>query len=60
MDYIYSGDRLTDASLKGKRCKAVRVDGKCIRGKNSNMLVEFESGQTAVILARRLKKIAVL
>ena len=58
MDYIYSGDRLTDNTFKNKQCKAVRRnDGKCIRGKNSNMLVEFEGGQIVVILARRLKKI---
>lgn len=38
-------------------CKAIRKNGKCIRGKNSNMLVEFESGLVCVILARMLRKI---
>lgn len=58
MDYIYKGDRLTLPTLKNKPCKAVRrADGKCIRGKNGSMLVEFESGEKHVIVARRLKKI---
>ncbi len=57
-DYIYSGDRLTDSRLKNLRCNAIRrKDGKCIRGRNGNMLVIFENGEKSVILARRLKKI---
>lgn len=57
MEYIYKGDRFTDPELKGKSCKAVRrQDGKCIRGKNGNMLVEFDSVQVNVI-ARQLRKI---
>jgi hypothetical protein len=56
-EYIYRGDRLTDPNLRGQECKAVRrSDGKCIRGKNGNMLVEFESGK-AVVLGRQLRKI---
>lgn len=55
-DYIYLGDKLTDEKYKDKHCTAVRrADGKCIRGKNSNMLVEF-NGIKVVILARRLRK----
>lgn len=56
--YLYKGDRLTDPALKGKTCTAVRrADGKCIRGRNASMLVDF-NGQQVVVLARRLKKIA--
>ena len=55
--YIYRGDRFTDDKWKGRRCKAVRrPDGKCIRGKNGNMLVDFE-GHRVVVLARQLIKI---
>lgn len=55
--YIYHGDKLTSPELKGKPCKAVRrSNGKCIRGRNSNMLVEFD-GVKAVVLARQLRKI---
>jgi hypothetical protein len=58
MDYIYHGDKLTDVLFKKKPCKAVRKEnGKCIRGKNSNMLVEFENGIQVVIMARTLRKI---
>jgi hypothetical protein len=54
--YTYKGDRLTDPALKGKTCTAVRrVDGKCIRGANSNMLVDFD-GVKVVVLARLLRK----
>lgn len=57
-DYIYKGDRMTDAKFKGQECCAVRNSkGKCIRGRNSNMLVRFSSGETVVILARLLRKI---
>lgn len=57
MDYRYLGDRLTDPALKGALCSAVRRDGKCIRGRNSNMLVEFEDGARRVVLARLLRKV---
>ena len=55
--YIYPGDRGTADSYKGQGCKAVRnKHGKCIRGKNGNMLVSF--GNTKVIVqARLLRKI---
>ena len=43
MDYIYLGDRLTRPELRRMPCRAVRrSDGKCIRGRNGNMLVEFD------------------
>jgi hypothetical protein len=56
--YRYLGDRYTSPELKGATCKAVRrPDGKCIRGKNGSMMVEFESGKCVVIgrLLRKLK-----
>lgn len=56
--YIYRGDKLTDVSLKGQRCVAVRrADGKCVRGGNGNMLVEFDGGRRVVVLARQLRKV---
>lgn len=43
MEYIYLGDRLTRPELRRMPCRAVRrSDGKCIRGRNGNMLVEFD------------------
>ena len=58
MEYIYLGDRLTDESLKNKKCNAVRrANGKCIRSRMSTMLVIFEDGKMCNILARRLRKI---
>lgn len=55
--YRYKGDKNTDAELKGKTCYAVlRPDGKCIRGRNGNMLVAF-SGRKIVVAARQLRKI---
>ena len=57
-DYIYRGDRLTDPALKGAACSAVRrTDGRCIRAKNGNMLVVFEGGRVAIVLARQLRKV---
>ena len=56
-NYKYLGDRITRPELKGAHCSAVkRLDGKCIRGRNSNMLVQFKSGEKAVVLARLLRK----
>ena len=58
MQYIYHGSKDTDLKYKKQPCKAVRnAAGKCIRGKNSNMLVEFENGDQVVIMARTLRKI---
>lgn len=55
--YIYLGDKQTDNNYKGKQCIAVkRSDGKCIRGKNGNMLVQFDN-EKLVVLARLLRKI---
>jgi len=55
--YRYLGDRLTRPELKGTTCEAVKVNGKCVRGRNSNMLVSF-GNERVVILARLLRKIA--
>lgn len=56
--YKYLGDRFTDPSLKGKACSAVRrQDGKCIRGKNGSMLVDFEGIGKVVVIGRLLRKI---
>jgi hypothetical protein len=58
MEYTYRGDKLTDEKYKQQPCNAVRrSNGKCIRGKNGNMLVRFEDGNTVVVLARQLRKI---
>jgi hypothetical protein len=55
--YIYRGDRYTDVQYKMQPCQPVLTStGKCIRGKNGNMLVSFQSG-TVVILARQLRRL---
>lgn len=57
MTYKYLGDRLTEPRLKDAQCVAVRrSDGKCIRGKNGTMLVEFET-EKHVVIGRLLRKI---
>ena len=54
--YIYKGDRLTDGRFRNKNCTAVlRKDGKCIRGRNGNMLVAF-GDEKVTVLARHLRK----
>ncbi|UOQ55454.1 hypothetical protein [Hymenobacter cellulosivorans] len=57
--YRYLGDRLarlTHSPLVGQLCHAVYDErGKCIRGRNGSMLVEFATGP-AVVLARQLRK----
>ena len=56
--YMYLGDRLTDPDLKGQPCTAVlQPNGKCIRGKTGGMLVQFDSGRTAVVIGRLLRKL---
>ena len=58
MEYVYLGDRMTRPEFRNARCRAVRrPDGKCIRGRNGNMLVEFESGLRCVVLGRRLRRL---
>lgn len=56
--YRYRGDGFTAPALKGAICHPVRrADGKCIRGRNGNMLVEFENGHRCVVLGRQLRKV---
>lgn len=54
--YIYLGDRFTDPQYKKQPCEAVKKNGKCIRGRNGNMLVSFK-GTPVVVLARLLRKV---
>ena len=56
MTYRYLGDRFTCPTLKQRICTAVRrPDGKCIRGRNGTMLVDFD-GVKHVVIARLLRK----
>ena len=56
---IYRDDRWTMGWLCGRRCEAIRRrDGKCIRGRNGNMLVRFTSGEIVVVLGRQLRKVS--
>jgi hypothetical protein len=56
--YTYRGDRHTDPALKGAMCTAVRrADGRCIRGRNGSMLVQFADGRRVVALGRQLRKV---
>ena len=58
MDYIYLGDKMTRPELRRMPCRAVRrFDGKCIRGKNCNMLVEFPGIVKVVVSVKLLRKI---
>lgn len=55
--YLYRGDRYTDGKYKLQPCSPVLSNaGKCIRGKNGNMLVSFQSG-SCIILARQLRRL---
>ena len=57
MEYTYLGDRNSDPVYKGQPCAAVRHQGKCIRGRNGNMLVYFADGRRVNVVARLLRKI---
>lgn len=55
--YIYHGDKLakSESRYAGQHCNPIlRPNGKCIRGKNGNMLVIFD-GVPVVVLARQLR-----
>jgi hypothetical protein len=55
--YLYRGDRYTDDKYKLQPCSPVLSnEGKCIRGKNGNMLVSFQSG-SCIVLARQLRRL---
>ena len=56
--YIYLGDRFTLNKFKNKECQAITSDsGKCYRGRAGVMLLKFLSGERAIVLARRLRKL---
>jgi len=56
--YTYRGDRMTDTSVKGATVTLVRrPDGRCVRGRNGNILAVID-GRRIVVLARQLRKIA--
>ena len=56
-EYRYLGDKLTDPKYKGRLFNAVRNSrGKCIQGKNRNMLVDFDNGERCVIVGRCIRK----
>lgn len=55
MRYTYLADKWS-RHLAGMQCDPVRrADGKCIRGRNGNMLVVDAQGQRYVVLGRRLR-----
>lgn len=55
--YLYRGDRYTDEKYKLQPCLPVLSSaGKCIRGRNGNMLVSFQSG-SCIVLARQLRRL---
>lgn len=55
MKYTYRGDRLS--AYRGCQCDPVlNAKGKCIRGRNGNMLVKMADGTQVVVLARLLRK----
>jgi hypothetical protein len=55
--YKYHGDKLTDQKHKGKVCTLPkRANGKCFRGKNGNMLADF-NGELVNIIGRCLRKV---
>jgi hypothetical protein len=56
--YVYRGDRMTDAALRGVTCHPVRrTDGKTVRGRNGSMLVALSDGTQHVVLGRQLRKV---
>jgi hypothetical protein len=57
--YTYLGDKNTSPVLRGNKCTAVLRNGKCIRAKNGNMLVEFDEFGKHVIVARLLRKVTI-
>jgi hypothetical protein len=56
-EYIYRGDKFTAEEIRGVTCSAYRrTDGKCVRGRNGNMLVVI-GGRPTVVLGRQLRKL---
>lgn len=59
MRYVYLGDRMTAPELKNALCDPVRrEDGRCIRGRGSQ-LVQFADGSRRVVIARRLRVVCI-
>lgn len=58
MTYKYLGDRLTAPELRGALCEAVRDGrGKCVRGRNGNMMVRFlHEPEPRIVIGRLLRK----
>lgn len=57
MEYKYIGDRLTRPELHNAICSSViRKNGKCVRGRNANMLVVFPGIGKVVVCGRLLRK----
>lgn len=57
MRYAYLGDRHTRDDLRGRRCDPVKNErGVCVVG-GSKQLVQFDDGEVAVVLRRRLRRI---
>ena len=57
MFYKYKGDKLTDPKFKGAICTfPKKANGKCFRGKNGNMIADF-NGELVNIVGRLLRKI---
>lgn len=57
VEYIYLGSKATP-DWKDRKCVAVKNKyGKCVRGRNGNMLVEFDCGSRTVVIGRRLRKV---
>jgi hypothetical protein len=55
--HLFLGDRWTDPKLRHQPCGTVkRADGRCIRGRNGNILVVLPSGRRVVVPGRRLRK----
>lgn len=57
MEYIYLGDKNTDPSNRLKRCRAIRKNGKCIRGRNGSMLVIFDNEIRQIVVGRLLRRL---
>ena len=58
--YYFRGDKKTAPEYRGAVCIAVKqLNGKSIRGRNGNFLVQFSSGRRVVVPGRLLRKIMI-
>lgn len=54
----YLGDRFTPPELRGRLCMLPRrPNGRCYRGRNGNIEVQWSDGTRDVVVGRRLRKI---